>query len=119
MQQDPQIGLRTFALVWLMALGAIFPAGAAAQSSSPVATLSLESAVRLAHEYNPVYRTQASSLETLAWRRREVWASFVPSATLSNFFGYTARGERHSGISPSVFSLPCSPLATIWAFHSI
>ena len=97
MQQDPQIGLNTFALAWLMALAAILPAGAAAQSSSPVAALSLESAVGLAHEYNPVYRTQASNLETLAWRRREVWASFVPSATLSNFFGYTAGGERQFG----------------------
>ena len=109
MQQDPQIGLKTFVLAWLMALGAIFPAGASAQSSSPVDALSLENAIRLAHEYNPEYRIQASNLETLAWRRREVWASFVPSATLSNFFGYTAGGERQFGdltlgIQPALLS---------------
>lgn len=97
MQQDPQIGLKTLALAWLMAFGAIFPVGAAAQRSSPVDALSLEGAIRIAHDYNPEYQIQASSLETLAWRRREVWASFVPSATLSNFFGYTAGGERQFG----------------------
>lgn len=62
-----------------------------------MSALSLDDALRLAHEYNPDYRVQESDLETLGWQRREAWASFLPSATFSNRFGYTAGGERQFG----------------------
>ena len=57
-------------------------------------SLSLEDAIRIAHESNPEYRNQASALETLPWREREAWANFMPSASVLNSFGYTAGGER-------------------------
>ncbi len=92
-----KIGLRTSILPALVTLGLLSPTGAASQGASVVDLLSLDEAIQLAHEYNPDYRFQASSLETLDWRRREAWAGFVPTATVSNFFGYTAGGERQFG----------------------
>jgi outer membrane protein len=56
--------------------------------------LSLEDAIQIAHENNPEYRNQASALEVLPWREREVWGNFTPNASLVNSFGYTAGGER-------------------------
>lgn len=76
------------------------PGTAQEQTVAPAAaseTLSLEEAVRLAHEYNPEYGIQASGLETLGWERREVWGNFLPSLNASNSFGYTAQGERRFG----------------------
>ena len=81
----------------LIALLACLPSGAAAQEGAPVETLSLDDAVRLARQNNPGFGIQASSLETLGWRRRNSWGSFVPQASFSNFFGYTADGARQFG----------------------
>ena len=81
----------------LIALLACLPSGAAAQEGAAVEALSLDDAVRLARENNPGFGIQASSLETLAWRRRSSWGSFVPQAAFSNFFGYTADGARQFG----------------------
>ena len=60
-------------------------------------SLTLEGAISLAAENNPEYGVRASDLQTLRWKRREAWASFVPSATVSNYFGYIAGGERQFG----------------------
>lgn len=62
--------------------------------STDIEELSLDEAIRLAHEYNPDYRIQASQIETADWRMRQAWGSLVPSASASTGFGYTASGER-------------------------
>lgn len=76
---------------------AIQPSAIRAQEASAPSTLSLDDALRIAHQYNPDYRVQESSLDNLGWQKREVWASFLPTATVSNRFGYTAGGERQFG----------------------
>ena len=97
MSQNPNISLAATFFGWLVAFGTLSPVCVNAQAPAPATALSLDAAIRLAHEYNPEYRVQASGLETLAWRRREAWAAFVPRATFSNFFGYTGGGERQFG----------------------
>ena len=96
MQRNSSGGLTKLLITALIALVLPHPSEASAQTS-PLRALSLDNALRLAHEYNPEFGVQASSLETLDWRRRETWASFVPQATVSNFFGYTAGGDRQFG----------------------
>ena len=64
------------------------------QAPVQITELSLEDAIRIAHENNPDYRNQASALEILPWRERRAWGAFTPSAQISNRFGYTAGGER-------------------------
>ena len=96
MQRNSSLRLTRLPITALVALLVPHASGASAQTS-PLQTLSLDDAVRLAHEYNPEFGVQASTLETLAWRRRETWASFIPQATVSNFFGYTAGGDRQFG----------------------
>ncbi len=81
----------------LLTLGLAVPLPGFAQEGPPLRALSLDDAIEIALERNPEYGIQASGLETLDWRRREAWASFVPSATISNFFGYTAGGDRQFG----------------------
>ncbi len=96
MQRNSSVGLTKLLITALIAVLLPHPSGASAQTS-PLRALSLDDAVRLAHEYNPAFGVQASSLETLAWRRRDTWASFIPEATVSNSFGYTATGDRQFG----------------------
>ena len=96
MPRNPSVRPTKSLITVLIALLLSHPSGASAQTP-PLSALSLDQAVGLAHEYNPEYGIQASSLETLDWRRREIWASFVPQATVSNFFGYTAGGDRQFG----------------------
>jgi outer membrane protein len=71
--------------------------------------LSLEEALRLAHEYNPDYRIQESQLDAEQWRQREAWGDLIPSANASTSFGYTASGERRFqsvqlGTEPAIYS---------------
>jgi outer membrane protein len=56
--------------------------------------VSLDEAIRLAHEYNPSYRVQESQGDAAEWRVREAWGSLIPSASASQSFGYTASGDR-------------------------
>lgn len=102
MLEDPRSDSTTpllarIALAWLVVGGVLIPAPARAQGTSSSDPLTLEEAIALAAQSNPEYGVQASELETLRWKRREVWGSFVPSATVSNYFGYTAGGERQFG----------------------
>ncbi len=113
MQRHSSVGLTQLPLTALIALLLPHPFGASAQTS-PLQALSLDDAVRLAHEYNPRFGVEASSLETLAWRRRDTWASFVPQATVSNAFGYTAGGDRQFGD----FTLGIRP-AQLASFYSL
>jgi outer membrane protein len=63
-------------------------------SQSALAEISLEEAIRLAHEYNPAYRIQEAQGEVAPWRSREAWGSMLPTLSTSSSFGYTASGER-------------------------
>jgi outer membrane protein len=81
----------------LVAGGVLLPLPVRSQGTSSSDGLTLEGAIAFAVQNNPEYGVQASSLETLRWKRREAWGSFVPSATISNYFGYTAGGERQFG----------------------
>ena len=82
-------------VVGWVAVSGLAPGHAGAQA--PIDDLSLEEAIRLAHEHNPGYRIQESGLATLGIERREARAAFLPSATISNSLGYTASGERRFG----------------------
>jgi outer membrane protein len=59
--------------------------------------LSLEEALRLAREYNPDFRTQESQLESARWQVRTAWGDLMPTANVSNSYGYQASGERRLG----------------------
>ena len=56
--------------------------------------VSLDEAIRLAHEYNPNYRVQESQRDAAHLRTREAWGDMLPSASASQSFGYTASGDR-------------------------
>lgn len=101
------------AVTLALGVGGLFPLGLDAQESGAEPTvreqLSLEEAVRLAHEYNPDFRIQENQGETAEWRRREAWGSFLPSANASSSLGYTASGERRFqsvqlGTQPAIYS---------------
>jgi outer membrane protein len=61
---------------------------------APRSELSLEEALRLAHESNPDYLIQESQAENAHWRSREAWGDLLPSMNASSTLGYTASGER-------------------------
>lgn len=105
---------RAAAAVAAVAAVFLIPTGALLGQESPgegsVRTeLSLEEAVRLAHEYNPDFRIQENQGETADWRRREALGNFLPSANASSSLGYTASGERRFqsvqlGTQPAIYS---------------
>lgn len=71
--------------------------------------LSLEEAIRLAHEANPDYLIQESQAVNAHWRSREAWGDLLPSMNASNSLGYTASGERRFqsvefGTQPAILS---------------
>lgn len=59
--------------------------------------LSLEESLRLARAYNPDFRTQESQLESARWQVRTAWGDLMPTANVSNSYGYQASGERRLG----------------------
>ena len=72
-----------------------YGSGAAADIDiSSLNAVSLDEAIRLAHEYNPNYRVQESGREASHLRTREAWGDILPSASASQSFGYTASGDR-------------------------
>lgn len=78
---------------FLVSLLLIMPRPAAAQA--PLSgDLSLEEAIRLAHQYNPDFRIQEAQGDRSAWATREAWGAFLPSANVSQGLGYSAPGER-------------------------
>lgn len=83
-------------LLVLVALAAALPDAARAQEAPPRA-LSLEEAVALARESNPDFLAQANDRRAARAAVRAARADFLPSAGVSNTFGYTAEGERRYG----------------------
>jgi len=61
------------------------------------AELSLEEALGLAREYNPDFRVQESQVRTADLQVRAARGDLLPSASLSNSYGYQASGERRVG----------------------
>ncbi len=59
MSQNPNISLAATFFGWLVAFGTLSPVCVNAQAPAPATALSLDAAIRLAHEYNPEYRVQA------------------------------------------------------------
>ncbi len=76
-----------------------FAPGAVAAQDAPVVDegLSLEEALRLARDYNPDFRIQQSQVETAEGQQRTAFGDLLPTASLSNSYGYQASGERRAG----------------------
>jgi len=94
----------TLALLPLMLI-----ARPAAAQERQMATLTLEEAIDLARQNNPVYRQTANDESLADWQAREAYAAFLPSVTGFNTFGYTARGEQRLG-NLGEFSLGRTPV---------
>jgi outer membrane protein len=77
------------------------PAALGAQETGPApaapATLTLEEAVALARRNNPDLLATQNDRRTARAASRAARADFIPSARVSNTFGYTAEGERRYG----------------------
>lgn len=92
--------------------GFSLPAGGWAQSPGGgvvAGELSLDEALRIAHEYNPDFRIQEAQGETAGWRMRDAWGAFIPNVNASSSLGYTASGERRFGsvqlaTQPTIYS---------------
>ena len=90
----------------------LLPVGGGAQSPGLEVAgeeLSLDEALRIAHEYNPDYRIQEAQGETADWRARDAWGAFLPNVNASSSLGYTASGERRFGsvqlaTQPAIYS---------------
>lgn len=57
-------------------------------------SLSLEEALELARQNNPDFRVQQTQIESVERQQRAARGDFLPTANVSNTFGYTASGER-------------------------
>jgi outer membrane protein len=75
-----------------LALALSLPA-AAQDLPVPPATLSLQEAVQLAQEGNPIYLQQRNDLGVARSATRAAFGSLLPTASASTTFGYTAPGE--------------------------
>lgn len=77
------------------------PAALAAQQTGPPpaapAELTLEAAAAIARRNNPELLAQQNDRRTARAATRAARADFLPSAGVSNTFGYTAEGERRFG----------------------
>ena len=75
----------------------------------PGDSLSLADALGIARENNPLFLSQRNDVGVAEWRSRAAIADFLPSASLSNSYGYQASGERRFGsvgfgTQPSIYS---------------
>ena len=61
------------------------------------AELTLEAALGLAREYNPDFRVQETQVQTADLQVRGARGDLLPSASVSNSYGYQASGERRVG----------------------
>lgn len=59
--------------------------------------LSLEQALGLAREHNPDFRVQETQIQTADLQVRGARGDLLPSASVSNSYGYQASGERRVG----------------------
>jgi outer membrane protein len=103
----PRIGGRLAAFVLLLLPG-VAAAQATAQATPPD-SLSLEQALRLAHEHNPSFLQQRNDLRVANASVRSAYGDLLPSADISNGYGYTAAGERRFnsvefGQQPAIYS---------------
>lgn len=74
------------------------------------ATLTLEDAIELARRNNPQYRQTVNDEADADWGAREAYASFLPSLSIRNSYGYQAAGTPQLGnLSAAEFGLGQSP----------
>lgn len=92
---------------------ALLFAATALAAQEPVAAASdsftLADALATARENNPAFLSQRNDVDVAQWRSRSAMADFLPSASLSNSYGYQASGERRFGsvgfgTQPSIYS---------------
>jgi outer membrane protein len=81
----------------------------AQQPEAATPTLTLEQAMAIARENNPEFQAQANDVDVARWQVRSAQASLLPTASVSNSFGYTASGERRFdsvglGQQPAIYS---------------
>jgi outer membrane protein len=99
------VGRRGWGVLALAAVCATGPLGAAplgaqegrAGIPSGPAALTLEEALGLAREYNPDFRVQETQIQTADLQVRGARGDLLPSASVSNSYGYQASGERRVG----------------------
>ncbi|HEX2094081.1 MAG TPA: TolC family protein [Longimicrobiaceae bacterium] len=77
--------------------GAALGQGAPAQQGAVPETLTLEEALATARQNNPDFLAQQNDRRSARAAVRSARADFLPSAMVSNSFGYTAAGERRLG----------------------
>ncbi len=79
-------------------LAVLLPVTEEAQAQpGPIEELSLEDAFELARDFNPDFRIQESQLIGAEMSQRTAFGDLLPSASVSNSYGYQAPGERRSG----------------------
>ena len=87
--------LRFAAASFALVMAAHAPA-AAQQPASP-AQLSLEQAIAMARENNPLYLQQRNDVDVARSSVRAAYGGLLPSVSASTGFGYTAEGEARFG----------------------
>lgn len=71
------------------------PIGAQEQPAATVPTvLSLQEALAIAKEFNPIYQQQRNDIGVARSQVRAAYGELLPSASAGTGFGYTAAGER-------------------------
>ena len=68
-----------------------------ARNPAEVDSLSLEQAIRLAGDHNPVFQQQKNDVDVARSSVRAAYGGLLPNASVSSGFGYTASGERRFG----------------------
>lgn len=87
----------------------VFAAGAHAQQQ-PKATLTLEEAIALAQENNPLFLAQKNDLAVSDWGVREAYGALLPGASASTSFQYQGSGTQRIGfLSGSDLGVSSSP----------
>ncbi|MGH7506384.1 MAG: TolC family protein [Longimicrobiales bacterium] len=87
--------MRSFRLTPVLAL-ALLALPVAAQEQAP-STLTLEEAIELARQNNPLFRATANDEVEADWRVREAFGQFIPSLSVRTGFDYLAGGTPRFG----------------------
>jgi outer membrane protein TolC len=78
-----------------VALATALPALAQGQADPTIPLdLTLQRAVDLAWEYNPVFRQTANDIGPATWAVRNAWAAFVPAVDLNGSVSYAGAGSQ-------------------------
>lgn len=83
-------------IVFVAAAVALIGAPGAAQQPAPGA-LSIDQAIRIARENNPIFLQQANDVGVARSAVRAAYGNLLPSLNASNSYGYTASGEARFG----------------------